>query len=278
MVDWLAPVATPFKEALQKLAGKRTVASALTSAQWFDRVPAALRDRALFSARVTNAQLLQGLRSGVESLLQPTTDLATARLEIKRLLQSIGYQPDAKDAGTIKDLSSDARINLQLRQNTESAQGYGNFVQGQAPGAIDAFPAQELYRLEEREEKRDWQTRWNSARGELGAATTAPDGRVAMIALKSDPIWSAISAFGVPWPPYDFNSGMWVRDVDRARAEELGLLAAGAPAPSNVAAFNTDLQAGVKDLDAATLASLKATFGDRLSIEADAAVWVGQDR
>lgn len=276
MIECSALVAITFKEALQKLGSKRPVTSALTSGQWLDQVPAALRDRGFFSARVTNAQLLQGLRSGVESLLQATTDHATARLEIKRLLQSIGYQPDAKDAGTIKDLSSDARINLQLRQNTQSAQGYGNFVQGQAPGAIDAFPAQELYRLEDREEKRDWPTRWNSARGELGPATTASDGRVAMIALKADPIWSALSAFGVPWPPFDFNSGMWVRDVDRARAEALGLLAPGAPAPSNVESFNTDLQASARDLDAATLASLKATFGDQIQIKGDAVVWVGQ--
>ncbi len=264
-----------FKEAISKLAGKRTITSALSSAQWLDQVPAALRDRAFFSARVTNAQLLQGLRTGVETLLQAANDPATARLEIKRLLQSIGYQPAAEDAGTIKDLSSDARINLQLRQNTESAQGYGNFAQGQEPGVIDAFPAQELYRLESREEPRDWETRWNGARGELGDATAAADARVAMVALKSDPIWERISAFGVPWPPYDYNSGMWVEDVDRDRAEELGLLAPGAPAPSNVASFNTDLQASTRDLDAATLASLKATFGDQVEIQGDAVVWRG---
>jgi hypothetical protein len=268
--------APEFKEALKKFAAKVIVTGDLTSADWLADVPAALRDRALFSARVTNAQLLQGLRSGVESLLQATTDPATARLEMQRLLQSIGYQPDAKDRGTIKDLSSDARINLQLGHNSQSAQGYGQWSQGQDPGAVDAFPAQELFRLESREEPRDWPTRWNAARGELGNATSAADGRVAMVALKSDPIWERISAFGVPWPPFDFNSRMWVRDVGRREAEELGVIQPGQRAVSGVERFNRDLQASGRDLDGATLASLKASFGDQIRIEGDAVVWQGQ--
>jgi hypothetical protein len=208
---------------------------------------------------------------------QATADSGSVpiQLEIKTLLQSIGYQPDAKDRGTIKDLSSDARINLQLGHNVQSAQGYGQWSQGQEPGAVDAFPAQELFRLESRDEPRDWPTRWNGARGELGAATTATDGRVAMVALKSDTIWEKLSTFGVPWPPFDFNSGMWVRDVDRARAEELGVIQPGQRAVSGVERFNRDLQASAAGLDAATLASLKAVFKDQIRIEGDAVVWKG---
>jgi hypothetical protein len=268
--------AAEFKEALAKFAGKIAVASDLTSAEWLAHVPAALRDRALFSARVTQAQLVSGLGQQIESLLRAETDPATARLEIRRLLRSIGYQPDAKDRGTIKDLSSDARINLQLGQNVQSAQGYGQWSQGQDPGAVDAFPAQELFRLESRDEPRDWPTRWNAARGELGAATTATDGRVAMVALKSDPIWERLSTFGVPWPPFDFNSGMWVRDVDRRRAEELGVIKPGQRATSGVERFNRDLQASARDMDAATLAGLKASFGGQIRIQGDAVVWQGQ--
>ena len=34
-----------------------------------------------------------------------------------------------------------------------------------------------------------------------------------MVALKEDPVWTRISRFGQPWPPFDFNSGMGVEDV-----------------------------------------------------------------
>ena len=282
-------MAVTFKEALAKIAAKQIVTGDRTSSDWLRDVPTALRERAFFSARVTNAQLLQGLKSKVATILKPETklredgtpytaglDLATARLEIKQLLDSIGYQPADEDHGTIKDLRSDHRINLQLKQNVESAQGHGNWLQGQEPDVIDAFPAQELYRLESREEERDWPTIWNNARGELGEATTAPDGRIAMVALKSDPIWTAISAFGVPWPPFDFNSGMWVRDVDRERAEELGVIEPGEAAGSGVAAFNDQLQASAKDLDPDLVASLKSSFGDQIQIQGDAVVWKGE--
>lgn len=278
-----------FKEALSKLASRREVAADLSSGQWAE-VPLALRERAFFSARVTNAHLLQGLKSKVETLLKPEPKLrpdgtpytagidpATARLEIKELLKSIGYQPAEEDRGTIKDLSTDARINLQLKQNVESAQGHGNWLQGQAEGVIDAFPAQELYRLESREEPRDWETRWNGARGELGPASTASDARIAMVALKSDPIWEKISAFGVPWPPFDYNSGMWVRDVDRARAEELGVIEPGESAASGVEDFNATLKSSVRDLDPEVLKSLKEALGPDVQVK-DGGIWWKQDR
>jgi hypothetical protein len=270
-------VAQPeFKEALQKFAAKVLVTGDFSSAEWLTNVPAALRDRALFSARVTQAQLVTGLGQQIESLLRAETDPATARLEVRNLLRDLGYQPDAKDRGTIKDLSSDARINLQLSQNVQAAQGYGQWVQGQDPGAVDTFPAQELFRLESREEPRDWPTRWNGARGQLGDATTATDGRVAMVALKSDPIWELISAFQTPWPPFDFNSGMWVRDVGRKQAEELGVIQPGQRAVSGVENFNEKLAASARGLDPQTIAVLEAQFGPQIQVVGDTVKWTGQ--
>lgn len=121
------------------------------------------------------------------------------------------------------------RINLQLEQNTKSAQGFGQHVQGTAPGVIDAFPAQELYRAEDREEPRDWEQRWQDAGG------TIYGGR--MIAMKADPVWEKISAFGVAWPPYDYGSGMWVRDIDREEAVALGLMQESDQVPTPAADF-----------------------------------------
>lgn len=46
-----------------------------------------------------------------------------------------------------------------------------------------------------------------------------------MVALKTSPIWVELSRFGYPYPPFDFNSGMWVRPVSDDDCEALGLLA-----------------------------------------------------
>jgi hypothetical protein len=45
-----------------------------------------------------------------------------------------------------------------------------------------------------------------------------------MIALKTDPIWTDISAFDLPYAPFDYNSGMDLRDIDRDEAVDLGLI------------------------------------------------------
>ena len=220
-------MANLFLEAVVKHLARVATPSPRTAEQW-SSIPVGIRERAMFSARVTNTRHLQLIKDSVEQIIAPRTekredgtlvtkgmDIATARLEIKNLLKELNYDPGDKE-GTIQDLSSDQRINLQLEQNARSAQGFGQHVQGTAEGVIDAFPAQELYRQEDRNEPRNWEQRWQDAGGQIFG------GR--MIALKADPIWVAISAFGVAWPPYDYGSGMWVRDVDREEAVALGLM------------------------------------------------------
>ena len=60
-----------------------------------------------------------------------------------------------------------------------------------------------------------WRERWKESGGKLY------DGR--MIALRNDPIWRKISRFGSPVPPFDFNSGMGLEEVNRFEAEALGV-------------------------------------------------------
>lgn len=108
-------------------------------------------------------------------------------------------------------------IALLLEIQKQLTDGYKDWVQGQGQEALDAFPAQEFFQAEfDKDFGAQWPSKWSSAGGRVFS------GR--MIALKSDPVWCAISAFGLPYPPFDFNSGMWVRDVDRNEAETLGLL------------------------------------------------------
>lgn len=265
---------TPFVKALSRLQAQGLLP---TSAGTFDleRIPAEIRERAMFSARVANTGFLQsahdllttavagGQRDASGAYVPGSyVDQATFRLKIKEFLGSIGYTPEtgadglpAAAPGTLKDLSSDARLNVIYQTNLQLAQGYGAHVADQAPARLDAWPAQELYRLESRRMRRTWGQRWNDAIQGLGSATTAKpvtnmvadDG---MLALKNDPIWKAISRFDLPYPPYDFGSGMWVRDVSRAEAVAAGLMAEDdeAPEPATPNPFNTGLQADVGGL------------------------------
>lgn len=268
---------SPFVEALLKLGTRGIKTSGMTSAEWAD-VPTALRERSFFSARVENASFLQEVKDRVEKIPHPQTverdgrqvtegmNLATARAELKGILQTLEYKPEAGKEGTIEDLSSSKRLNLLLKTQTEMAQGYGQHVQAQNADVLDAFPAQELFRAEERKEPREWRTRWMQAGGEVFSG-----GR--MIALKNDPIWSAISRFGTPYPPFDFASGMWTRDVDRAEAEELGLLAPGAEVNPSIEDFNARLEASAADLHPDLLTSLTQSLGSQVQVNGGRIQW-----
>lgn len=273
---------TPFQEALQKLRSRIPIGADMSSGEW-SGLPAALRDRGIWTARMQNARYVQNLKDVAEKILNPVTvmrdgqpvtegmSVATGKAELREALKSMSYDPGDK-AGTIQDLSSDGRIELQLKTNVETVQGYGNFIQGQAPGAIDAFPAQELFRAEDREEPRNWPQRWMQAGGQTFG------GR--MIALKGDPVWAALGdpnrfpdALGNPYPPFAFNSGMWVRDISRDEAEQLGLIAPGESAQASIEPLNAKLEASVKNLDPELQQSLKESFGDQIVIDGGTAKW-----
>jgi hypothetical protein len=48
-----------------------------------------------------------------------------------------------------------------------------------------------------------------------------------MIAMKDDPIWVAISDFGLPWSPYKYGSGMGTVGVGYTECLDLGLIREG---------------------------------------------------
>jgi len=224
---------------------------------------AGLRRLSFQSAHTMIEDLLVRYKEDIGTMLNPTTEQRAdrvtaanpqgnvttglsqpyARLDIKRLLQALDYQPEPEEAGTIKDLSSNQRINLVLDTNRELAQGAGRFIQMNDADVIDEFPAQELVRFESRVKVRDWEERWRAAAAESGdtdaAAALEDSGR--MVALKASPIWDSLGdgaggyddTLGNPYPPFAFNSGMWVQSVDRKDAEELGLIEPGQKAQAH---------------------------------------------
>jgi hypothetical protein len=102
--------------------------------------------------------------------------------------------------------------------------------------------------------------------------------REPMVALKTSPIWAALSAFGRPWPPFDWGSGMGLDDVDREEAESLGLLQPGEPAPDGAAAqqdYNAELQASVRGLPDGYVEQITQILGDDVTLQDGAMRWNG---
>jgi len=240
--------AVPFKEAIANLQKKNLLPLNLDSAQ-IRQLEAALRRQSIFSADTTITGYLEEIKKTVASIIEPkqvtregmtqtVTDgfnPATARANLRATLQRFGYKPDEAIAGTIKDLSSDARLNLVVKTNTELAQGAGHFIQqNMDPDVVDEYPALELVRYEEKAVPRDWEQRWRLAASVAGdpAAAAALELNGRMAALKSSGIWQALGdgeggyddTLGNPFPPFAFNSGMWTEEVSRKEAVDLGLL------------------------------------------------------
>ncbi len=224
----------PFTEALQSREIRSLLRTTGKTAELALLEPA-VRERAIFSATVTSAELLDGIARRVDEMLAGKTDQATVRLGLKQLLEEEGYTSGPEKAGTLEDLRTDGRLNLIIETNVDLARGYGQWIQGQQPDVLDEWPAQELVRERSSQQPRDWAKRWVDAGG------ISFGGR--MIALKNDPVWKKISRFQLPYPPFDFNSGMGVRDIARDEAEELQLLDAGTVLIPQDRDFNADLQA-----------------------------------
>jgi len=270
-----------FTEAIEAAQARRLLPST-GSALDLAALPAEIRERAVFSARTTHASHLSLIQDVTTRILDPDRvpdpdtgtprprrpgeymDPAKARALLRTSLASLGYDPADIGAapGSLKDLASTRRLDLIIYMQTRMARGYGQHQQGQTPAALDAFPAQELLRVYQRREPRtNWRSRFRAAGG-----TIAPDGR--MIALKNSPVWTSLSRFGLPYPPFDYGSGMGVADVDRDTAERLGLITSGqriAPQPRNL---NENLSAPLSSSSASLVSSILAAMGPRVQYRA----------
>lgn len=241
-----------FAEAVAFMRRKKIFPTDMTT-QELRELDAAFREQAFFSAQNVFEDVLTIQKQVIESILSPKRVMradrvapgnpqgwvtegfnpATARVEIKRALDRIGYSPELDERGTIKDLSSDARMNLVVDTNERLARGYGFKRVGETPALLKTRPGWELYRQEDRVKVRDWLTRFRVA-GELTGDpigtgwVITPGGQ--MLGMKGHAIWEQLGssanfddALDVSYPPFAFNSGMWVRDVTREDCDKAGL-------------------------------------------------------
>ena len=263
---------TPFKEAVDLIRGKGILPTTLGSAD-LAKLDEGIRRHSVFSAKTTVARYLDLIKQVTTQIVDPVQEAgeymgsARGREVLRDFLQGIGYTPEAGSEGTLKDLSSDARIDLVVRTNTEMVQGFGQFQQAQNPVVLDAFPCQELYRVQGVETPRQsnagnqfsagsgyggyfWPNKWKGAGGSFYGG-----GR--MIARKDDPIWTEISRFGNPYPPFDYNSGMWVKPVSRKEAVALGVIEKADKVTQLSNVYAPPLQTGIKALSPDVLAALQ---------------------
>lgn len=269
MEQLLAQIA-PLDEAVKKFGERSVVASTLRTAEW-EKVPLHLRERAFFSAAVDHARFLAEAQAKLRAAIslrreqvargEAIVDRSSFIGDLRKLALAEGL---GTGSGGLTDVASRARLGLIFDTQLRMAQGYAQRKMDLDPDVLDAFPAQELVREEDRKAPRDWGRRWVEAGGEL------VNGR--MIALKTDPIWTKISRFGTPWPPFDFNSGMGLRDISRQEAEQLGLLEPGAPVAAEDEYFNEQLAAPAENVD---VDFLKSAFGDQVRIKNGKVEWVG---
>lgn len=222
-----------FSEALESTQVRSVVATTLSSAE-LAKISEDILERARFSARTSSAEYLDEWDRLLDRYLSGDLDKASFRSLARQKLDRIGYSPAPDEAGSITDLGSDLRLNLRIEMDAQFARGYGTWKHDQAPVILDAWPAQELFRAAAAEQPRNWATRWQDAGGELF------DGR--MIALRNSPIWTAISRFNVPYPPFDYGSHMRTRLIARKKAMELGLIDRDTIIPPEDRGFNDDLR------------------------------------
>lgn len=270
-----------FEEAL---ASRRVKALMPTTASSYDlaRLAPEIRERAIFSARTASARHLANINATVMRVLDPgyvydprtgekrpagpgeSVNEARARELLRDSLRSIGYSPDQVGAapGSLRDLGSERRLNLIVDMNVGMARGYGWWAQGQSAAVLDQWPAQELVRVESRVNPRgDWPERWVAAGGRI-----SPGGR--MVALKNDPVWTNLSRFGLPYPPFDYGSGMGVEDVDRDTAVSLGLIDEDTQIAPQDRGFNDDL-AEERNRQEELIETIKRSLGRAATVDRD---------
>lgn len=195
-----------------KLRAKRIDASGLTTAQRA-LIEARVNDACFFSSKVSDAKLLEKMRDYIAEAAEGKR--FRGRADFIATMRALMGASKTKDSGKLTDITSVRRLGLifDFQQERLSAQLF--LAQGEDEDHAWAFPCLELIRVSPRDNPRNWKARWTEAGGKLY------DGR--MVALRNDPIWRRISRFGSPVPPFDFNSGMGLEEVNRFEAEALGV-------------------------------------------------------
>lgn len=196
----------------RRFSKKQVDASGLTQRER-DEIDAEINEKLFFSAHIANEAILEKMKDEINLAIQGKSDMNKFVENIKR---ELGMDFDGSDFGSESNL--DNRLRLIYKTNYGLAVGKVDYLSSMKDYSKNDFPCKELIRWQDRRVPRDWISRWRGEGGQIY------HGR--MIARVEDPIWSRISRFGLPYPPFDFNSGMGWQDISFEEAVELGVIEA----------------------------------------------------
>ena len=282
MIDFA--IDRPLQDAVDRLGNKTPIGAMLSSREW-ELTPLELRDRAFWMARVEEERILAEAQRRIMQAIRQERDGSDRLMdrgrfvvEMQAILRELGYRPDPAKRGGVQDLSSSMRLTQVWRMNLDMAQNYAAWKARQNDVSLLRAPAQELIRVESRIERRLWPRIWREAGGQFYGqpGPDYPDAPGRMIALKTDPIWRKISRFNVPWPPFDWGSGMGLRSVRRREALTLStkdgrrlLRESDPPQRPQDIPFNSGLEASAKGILDAGLERLRSDFGDAIRFDGE---------
>ena len=269
MIDYSQP--QTLQAAVDSVSARTPLGTALRSAE-IERLPRDIKQRAFFSAGMEHIRMAEKLKAAIMLRVKRERRIGGEGtfqrrgqfiVEMQALAERYGIRPTDERRGGLQDIGSFRRLRLIWDTQVAMAQNYTKWKMGMDEDVLFSVPAQELVRISKRQAPRDWQARWLEAMGTTRGTTAVltDDGR--MYALKTDPIWVAISRFENPYPPFDFNSGMGVRNVRRRKAIALGLMKADDVIKPSEADFDS-LTISARGLDAARV---KSYFGDMVEVD-----------
>ena len=223
----------PVLDALEFFSRRAPVGSPRRTADWYAVTPD-IRARSFFSATVESGRFLDRAHGLISDYLAGAEEFVPgggtalkvgSRKEFVDLMRAFMVEEgmvspdDFGDDRDIENLSGYNRLALIFDTNQRQAHGYAYWSQGLVPELLDSHPAWRFIRHPGAEEPRP---RHVAGEGD--------------IRLKTDFAYWAdfqnaadIGGFGVPWPPFGFNSYMDIEDVDRLEAEAAGLVRPGFP-------------------------------------------------
>lgn len=205
-----------FKAADSWLKSRVSVPTDMTSGQLAlaPDFPPRVRMHSFFSARVTEANILEGLREQVDLLAAGKINIATARMRLKTFLAGQGIPADDvgmtgkpppgvdeetwKARKSVTNLASTRRLDLILRQNSAMAHAVGRREVSMQPAVRKRWPYfRYLARMDGRE------------RASHGGFNN-------LVLPKQHPFWHTHTG------PWDFGCRCDVEDADEAEAKQYG--------------------------------------------------------
>jgi len=125
------------------------------------------------------------------------------------------------------------RTEIFIRLITGISYGFKGWLSSQDSSLLAAAPAQELLLLDDLCEIRDWRKQWLASGGRFYGSR--------MVALKTDLVWHKLSAFGLPWPPFEVGSEAYLENVLYPEALRIGLLKGRLTVNQEACAFDPEL-------------------------------------